>query len=655
MVRNVTKDERFLAIDTECTGLNTRLCLPTYDNADVLFPHPPRPFLVGMCDNEGNTWIFRGRVNLHTREVTWRPSDITKIKQIIKSYPRLVFHNSKFDIRMLRTIGIDLTTRWSDIDDTQGSAHVLDSYESHGLKDQGVKYLGILDHDEAILKQNVTKARDAAKRRGVPRGPSVGTDYHLPYELLGIKDDEIYCVRDCQRTALLRIFHKKELTRQGLLPQYERERRIIAPTFMMEDRGVRLRPRTFSSEKTYRETCRGSVLHDIQQITKLYGNPTFNPRSYKQLGEMLYSRFGLPIFEKTKNGGPSTNEDTLQQLQIMAEDINERQRVVATWGRVGLRPHKLNKSERKDWNHIDKFLTLLLEFRQHNTASTYLQNYEDHKIRIGRSDYIHGNFNPWATNTTRFSSTDPNLQNISGNNDIKLRRVFGPDSSHVWYSIDYSQLELRLMARASGDPTLTRILAEGQDRHQITADALGCSRKQAKNINFAWQYGAGIRKLSLMSGLDAEEFRDAMARAYPGVVAFMDDTIRLVKQRHRHGDCGYVETLYGYKLRVPVSEAYKGTNYIIQGSAGDILKNAMLGIHEYLSCKELYNDIYPIMCIHDEMVFEVKRSADQSTIFDIANIMAAQGDPIGCPTPVEVSRIVTSWDDKKVVTEAIAL
>jgi DNA polymerase-1 len=237
--------------------------------------------------------------------------------------------------------------------------------------------------------------------------------------------------------------------------------------------------------------------------------------------------------------------------------------------------------------------------------------------------------------------------------------VFGPDDKHVWYCLDYNQLEIRIMAKASGDANLTRLLREGGDQHQLTADAindlrinqlklpplggdLSRSRKIAKNINFAWQYGAGVYKLSAMAGIDVESFRQAMCSAYPGVVAFMERTIAEADQT------GCVHTLYGYRLPVPANESYKGINYIVQGTAGDVCKNAMLACDTYIREQGLTDSISLILTIHDELIFEARKDLPTHHVEALQDIASRVGEPIGCVLPAELKTVPpgASWADK---------
>lgn len=646
-----TGTQRYLTLDTETTGLDFYNPDHHFDNPNVFFHHPARPFMVTACDHEGHTWIWEWAVDPYTRHVAVNPQSIEEIRSLTLSYPLLVFHNSLFDILALSMIGLDLTDRWEHIHDTLPMSHILDSGEQHGLKPLAAKYLGILNTDEDILRQAVKEARNEAKARGVPRGPSVSTDYFLP-TYFGNHAVRDYAVQDAVRTALLFPLLLRELTKQRLLHFYERERRIIPVTYNMQRQGLRVRPRILPETHAKHAETTQHLRTRLAGIAHKYHHPNFNPNSHPQLASLLHlhpSGFHLPVLYETDGGKPSTDKEAMETYENIAEDIATTRRIRTAWRNMGY-TNPTPKFSSIHWKTVAGFYNALVDYRAYNVATSYLTAYLRYAQSTpgDRDQLIHASFNPWGTATTRFSCSDPNAQNVGKSARVPLRHVFGPPKDHVWYSLDYNQLELRLMAKASGDKTLLRILAEGQDRHQLTADALGVSRKQAKNINFAWQYGASDAKLSAMAGMDAEAFNAAMRKAYPGVVAFMENNISLVRQRYHQDGFGYVFTLFGYRLAVSINAPYKSTNYIIQGTAGDLCKMAMIAIDGYLTRQGLHDRIQLILTIHDELVLQAHKSVPiDPYILDIAHMMSRQSDAINCPTPVNVSRATTHWGDCK--------
>jgi hypothetical protein len=672
-----------LCIDTETTGLNYLHPFPG-------FTTPARAFALATTDvKDGSQHYWDWKVDPHTRSVTYTKSSIAEIRKVILQYKYWVFHNAGHDVRGMLHAGIitpeELEARWPYIHDTLPAFHVLDSLSSHGLKDLSIRLLGYSDDDETILKERVKahhrsiksqlKAFEKGKEgssRPIPLAPEYQADYWLPKHL-DPKDTscKTYCLNDTERGALLwrlavkQLFSKDGYDSQGkpAFAHYAREQALLRDTYEMESMGIHIRPGAFPRLKNQYEGMQQEQSAVMQKIAKRYRNgEELKPKSYPQMQDLLFTKFKLPP-QRLGATGPSTDKDTIEDLGY--------------WLANQLSNKRLKPDERKRLTDADNFLSALTTFRSNDTAYTYLVGYDERKVQREviepdtrkkyLRDYLYPSFNQNATRTTRYSSSDPNIQNVGGR-DIdsgednehasRIRDSFGPPPGFVWWSIDWNQLELRLMAYASGDEALNKSLSEGLDRHQLTADTINqfrsqlnlppLSRKIAKNINFAWQYGAGDAKLSLMAGIPADAFSAAMAAAYPGIVAYMDECIAFAK-RHR-----YIETMTGYRLYVPYGEEYKATNYRIQGSAGDLAKNAMLQVNSYIRSAGLTGKVGLLMQIHDELLFQAWKSVPRSSIGDIRDIIQSQGNLIGCPTPAEVSVSTASWGRPKKVNIALA-
>ncbi len=630
------RNQPFLAVDTETTGLDFDQPYSyevTNKRGTVIkkkFPVCCMPYTVSWCDHKGSQGFYEWSVDPYTRKVDVKAAHVELLQHKIDSYPEIVFHNALFDIRVLESIGI--TVPWEKVQDTLAASHIYDSDADHRLKQLGITHLDIEDDDEQILKKLTIKARAAAKREGIPRGPKVGSDYWM-VKTLGIDKDisAHYAVQDTVRTALLWIMHKRHFNRNQILwNHYRREQKLLPAIYQMKTNGVSVRPIVILREtRRYEDACdlSAGVVSDIARDQ--YDKPDFNIQSHPQLANLLFHHLGLPVNERTPSGNPSTAASVLRQLyenQTQLLDGTDRDDP-RTAGAINLLEEQVN------------VLSSILSFQKSKTARGYIQNYLT--SMCNRRKKIFPSFHPWGTKTTRFSSKNPNAQNIGKDSEYQLRVCFGPTQGHLWYPIDYSQLEIRLMSAASGDPTLTKILAEGLDQHQITADIFGISRKRGKNINFAWQYGAGAAKLSAMAGTNPEQFIAGMRSQYPGVVDFMERKILECEQT------GITHTLFGYPLQVARHESYKGINYTIQGTAGDIVKNATIAVHQYILDNDLIDVVKLILNIHDELVFEVPINLPKKHIRNIAEIMAAAGDPIQCPTPVDVSCCRKTWAEPR--------
>lgn len=615
---------KFLAIDTETTGLDLR--------------GSHRPFGVSACDHLGRTWWWETTVDPLTRMPRWNARTLRGIKSTLARFPRLVMHNASFDALALQTVGIDLSDRWADIEDTRLASHVFDSTDDRGLKDLAEKYLDVLADDEDELKSAVKSCRRQLKHDpAVVLGKSVGNDYWLPgwagrtypsrfppeyRDLAGT-----YGTRDAVRTALLWMFFSAQLQRRGDYEHYQREQRLVPIVAGMENAGIRVIRTRLQLEMRY--YCQKADEAE-QSVFQESGTADFNIRSPLNLTELLYDRLGLEVIKTTPSGMPSTDKQTLEELADAHPDVPALQST--------------------------------LEYRYWSTGYKYLREYE----RLQQSGILHTNFNQVGTGTTRFSSSCPNLQNVGLPDDTRgettnLRRVFGPRLRHIWYAIDYSNLELRIFAWMSGDRQLKEAFLRGESIHLTIAEELHGPRvdwpgladpteykdhpfyKRTKNGDFALIYGAAPAKAN-----ETYKVPDAYNRirhAFPGIDRFMEATVNRAQKD------GYVTTAFGYPLAVPRQRPYTATNYVIQGTAGDILKNAMLDCDAYLAGTA--GGI--VLTVHDELIFELPRSAEHKTIaMDLAQIMADQGSPVGIPTAVGVQEIRRSWDSARTVGHALA-
>ncbi len=318
-----------------------------------------------------------------------------------------------------------------------------------------------------------------------------------------------------------------------------------------------------------------------QEICEVAGQ-TFNISSPKQLAEILFDTLGLPEIKKR-----STDSSVLEELLFVS-------------------PHPI--------------VNAVMEYReQKKLLSTYvntlpeLVNPETHRI--------HTTFLPWGTATGRLSSREPNLQNIPirSENGKKIRSAFVPQrSENVILSVDYSQIELRMLAHLSGDAKLIEAYQNGADIHTQTASAIynvspddvtADMRRDAKIVNFGILYGMTSFRLSRdlkISRKQAQEFIDGYFNLYTDVQKFIDDTIAFVHQT------GYVETITGRRRFIPgIFSSDKmecrmaermAVNTPVQGSAADLIKKAMLEISSGIKNEQL--PLTMILQVHDELVFE---------------------------------------------------
>ncbi|OLQ92464.1 DNA polymerase I [Vibrio panuliri] len=331
-------------------------------------------------------------------------------------------------------------------------------------------------------------------------------------------------------------------------------------------------------------------LDELEQKAYELAEQEFNMNSPKQLQAILFEKMGLPVVKKTPSGTPSTNEEVLQELAL---------------------DYPLPK--------------LILEYRGlAKLKSTYTDKLP--KMINPETGRVHTSYHQAVTATGRLSSTDPNLQNIPIRNEEgrRIRQAFVAPHGYKIMAVDYSQIELRIMAHLSGDQALLDAFRDGKDIHAATAaEIMGTTienvtseqRRRAKAVNFGLIYGMSAFGLAKQLGIprgEAQEYMNKYFERYPGVMQYMEDT------RSTAAEKGYVETIYGRRLHLPEIQSRNGMrrkaaeraaiNAPMQGTAADIIKKAMLLVDEWIE-KEGDGRVKLLMQVHDELVFEVQETA----------------------------------------------
>jgi DNA polymerase-1 len=336
--------------------------------------------------------------------------------------------------------------------------------------------------------------------------------------------------------------------------------------------------------RTMRSRLKRELDQIQEEIFKLAGGD-FNLNSTPQLRQVLFDKLELPVLKKTKTG-PSTDASVLEELAAMGHDVPR----------------------------------LMMEYRElEKLRSTYVDALP--QLVNPRTGRIHTSFNQTVAATGRLSSSDPNLQNIPIRTDLgrEIRKGFVAASGHVFLGVDYSQIELRVLAHFSGDEAFVTAFTEGIDVHRQTAsvifdvpieDVSPEQRAQAKTVNFATLYGQGPFSLARQLGISREEARafiDTYFERFSGVRDFLDAQVEMAKET------GYVETLMGRRRYVP--ELRSGNwnmrqfgervaqNTPIQGTAADMMKKAMIDVH--FGLEELGTSTRILLQVHDELLLEV--------------------------------------------------
>ncbi|MDK9774968.1 MULTISPECIES: DNA polymerase I [unclassified Vibrio] len=348
-------------------------------------------------------------------------------------------------------------------------------------------------------------------------------------------------------------------------------------------------------------------LEELEQKAYEIAEQEFNMNSPKQLQAILFEKMGLPVIKKTPSGTPSTNEEVLQELAL---------------------DYPLPK--------------LILEYRGlAKLKSTYTDKLP--KMINPSTGRVHTSYHQAVTATGRLSSTDPNLQNIPIRNEEgrRIRQAFIAPTGYKILAVDYSQIELRIMAHLSDDQALLDAFRHGKDIHAATAaEIMGVSiedvsseqRRRAKAVNFGLIYGMSAFGLAKQLGIprgEAQAYMDKYFERYPGVMQYMEDT------RSAASEQGFVETIFGRRLHLPEIQSRNGMrrkaaeraaiNAPMQGTAADIIKKAMLLVDQWIQ-EEGNGRVKLLMQVHDELVFEVEESSLSEIESKVQNLMESAAE-----------------------------
>ncbi len=512
--------------------------------------------------------------------------------------PTKVLQNAKFDMHALANHGIVLRGL---VDDSMLESYVLDPTASRHDMDTLAS--------RELSHQTTTFESLAGKGAKQLRFDQIAIDTAAPY---AAEDADITLqLADRLRARLAEI--------PALVAVYEEiERPLVPVLFTMERAGVAI-----DSEQLARQGAAiGERIASIEAEARAIAGEAFNLGSTKQLKEILYERMGLPVKVKTPKGEPSTNEEALSAL------VDE---------------HPLAQ--------------LILDYRGlTKLKTTYIDRLPERiDPDTGR---VHSMFHQAVTATGRLSSSNPNLQNIPVRTEEGrlIRKAFVAAPGHKLVSADYSQIELRIMAHLSGDEGLLRAFARGEDIHRATArevfaegreEVTDDQRRAAKAINFGLIYGMSAFGLARQIGVgrgEAQDYIDRYFARYPGVARYMEET------RQRAHETGYVETVFGRRLYLPELKSRNGQrrqyaertaiNAPMQGTAADIIKRAMLVLHDKLVKT---GRARMIIQVHDELIFEVSAEQAEALAAEIERSMVAAAS---LKVPLEVGiGIGMSWDE----------
>ena len=505
---------------------------------------------------------------------------LEQLKPLLEAtIPAKIGQNLKYDSHILRRYNIRLQ---GIANDTMLASYVLDSVATrHDMDSLSRHYLG---HSPISFEDIAGKGQK-----------------QLTFNQIALEQAGPYAAEDADVTLRLHQQLRQQLNphQQLLGVLNDIELPLVAVLVDMEQRGVQIDAPLLARQS--HEIAKELQLLE-QQAYDIAGE-SFNLSSPKQLQQILFDKLAIPPLKKTPTGQPSTAEDVLQELALNypLPDVIMRHR--------GLSKLK----------------------------STYTDKLP--KMVNPRTNRIHTSYHQAVTATGRLSSSDPNLQNIPIRTEAgrRVRKAFTAPAGYRIVAIDYSQIELRIMAHLSQDKQLLEAFSKGRDIHAATAAEVFSTpleqvsseqRRRAKAVNFGLIYGMSAFGLAQQLDIprhEAQLYMDKYFERFPGVLRYMEETRKKAKQ------FGYVETLFGRRLQLPEIRASNqgrvkaaeraAINAPMQGTAADIIKKAMIEVAQFIQTQTSPGDLYMIMQVHDELVFEVRDDCVAALIPQLVAVM----------------------------------
>ena len=566
----------YVAVDTETTGLNDMIV----DLVGIcLSVEIGEACYIPLGHTNGEDDLFGG-ASLCSGQINLEEA-LTILRPVLQD-PSIIKigQNIKYDTKIFARYNVNLTP----VDDT-----MLLSYAINGGKhNHGMDYLSerYLDHKPISIKSLLGSGKSA-----------------ITFDKVPISDAVNYAAEDADITLRLWKLFKPMLHANSVTKVYEKlERPLIPVLAKMEMDGIKVDRNTLSRMSNNFAQSMSGLEAEIYDLA----GQSFNVGSPKQLGEILFDKLELPGGKKGKTGAYGTGVDVLEDLASEGYEL----------------PVKV-----LDWRQMSKL------------KSTYTDALQGHiNPNTGR---VHTSYVISGASTGRLSSTDPNLQNIPIRSEAgrKIREAFIAEEGNVLLSLDYSQIELRILAHIAKIDTLKQAFHEGQDIHALTASQMfnvplenmdPMIRRQAKAINFGVIYGIsgfGLARNLRIPRKEAQSFIDTYFERFPGIRAYMDETVSFAKEN------GYVETLFGRKVHTSEINA-KGPqagfakraaiNAPIQGTAADIIRRAMIQMPNAIA----HLPVKMLLQVHDELIFEVSKDALSETTEVVREIMEKASEPV---------------------------
>ena len=565
----------YVAVDTETTGLNEMTAGLVGISLAV---NPGHACYIPLTHKQGGDDLF-GSDALSDGQMPLETA-LEMLKPVLEDDSILkIGQNMKYDAKIFARVGITVAP----VDDTMLMSYAMHGgLHNHGMDTLSERYLG---HTPIPIKPLLGSGKSAKTFDQVP-----------------IEDAVKYAAEDADITLRLWQQFKPQLHRAQVTRVYETLERPMVPVLAaMERSGIKVDRDTLSRmSNAFAQKMAG--LED--EIYEMVGRK-FNVGSPKQLGEILFDEMGIDGGKKGKTGAYATGADVLEDL---ATEHELPRRIL-------------------DWRQLSKL------------KSTYTDALQDHiNPDTGR---VHTSYSIAGASTGRLASTDPNLQNIPIRTEEgrRIREAFVAERGKTLVALDYSQIELRILAHIARIPELKQAFDDGIDIHALTASEMfdvpldqmtPDIRRQAKAINFGVIYGIsgfGLARNLRIPRAEAQGFIDRYFERFPGIRTYMDDTKAFAKEH------GYVQTLFGRKIHTPNIGA-KGPhagfaaraaiNAPIQGTAADVIRRAMIRMPAAI--KGIPAAM--LLQVHDELLFEVEDGAVDDLIGVARDVMEGAADPV---------------------------
>ena len=487
--------------------------------------------------------------------------------------------NMKYDAKIFARYGVNVAP----IDDTMLISYALHGgLHGHGMDTLSERYLA---HETVPIKPLLGSGKSA-----------------ITFDKVSINDATPYAAEDADVTLRLWQMLKPRLHQARVTRVYETLERPLVPVLAeMEMTGIKVNRDTLSRMSNAFAQKMAALEAEIHEMA----GESFNVGSPKQLGEIMFDKLGYEGGKKGKTGAYATGADVLEDLATI---------------------HDLPKRV-LDWRQLSKL------------KSTYTDALQDHiNPETGR---VHTSYSIAGANTGRLASTDPNLQNIPVRTEDgrRIREAFVAEEGKVLVSLDYSQIELRILAHVAGIDSLKKAFRDGLDIHAMTASEMfdvpldqmtSDIRRQAKAINFGVIYGIsgfGLARNLRIPRAEAQGFIDRYFERFPGIREYMDNTVDFAKKHNR------VETLFGRVIHTPEINAKGPTagfakraaiNAPIQGAAADIIRRAMVRMPDAIAGLPAKM----LLQVHDELLFEVNEDAVDPLVSVVKSVMEGAAEPV---------------------------